>query len=289
MGALRLQVQLSFESPTWDDAARQWLVDKADKATLHCDKSNLKWLDTHLSGVPLSTITRAVINSVTHKKIATGVSNATVNRMLALLRAILIRAATEWEWIPKAPKVTLLREPVRRVRYLSRSEAARLLLELPPHLSVMCAFTLATGLRASNVVGLQWSQIDMRRKLAWIHPDQSKSKKAIPVPLNPDAMRLIASQAGKHPTHVFTYGGKPVTKLSTAAWYKALKRAGILDFRWHDLRHTWASWHVQNGTPIYVLQELGGWESEGMVRRYAHLSATHLAAYADKLPSLMLG
>lgn len=57
--------------------------------------------------------------------------------------------------------------------------------------------------------------------------------------------------------------------------------------RWHDLRHTWASWHVQNGTPLNVLQELGGWESPQMVRRYAHFSAGHLAVYVAKLPSLI--
>jgi len=62
-----------------------------------------------------------------------------------------------------------------------------------------------------------------------------------------------------------------------------LKRAGINNFRWHDLRHTWASWHVQAGTPLHVLQELGGWESVEMVRRYAHLSTTHLAEYVDRM------
>ena len=67
------------------------------------------------------------------------------------------------------------------------------------------------------------------------------------------------------------------------AWRKALGRAGIKDFRWHDLRHTWASWHVQAGTPLNVLQEMGGWESASMVRRYAHLAADHLAAYAERL------
>ena len=55
------------------------------------------------------------------------------------------------------------------------------------------------------------------------------------------------------------------------------------DFRWHDLRHTWASWHVQAGTPIHALQELGGWQSYEMVLRYAHLAPGHLAAYADRL------
>lgn len=62
---------------------------------------------------------------------------------------------------------------------------------------------------------------------------------------------------------------------------QALQRAGIEDFRWHDLRHTWASWHVQRKTPLHVLQELGGWESVEMVRRDAHLSGDHLAEYAQ--------
>jgi hypothetical protein len=63
---------------------------------------------------------------------------------------------------------------------------------------------------------------------------------------------------------------------------------GIENFRWHDLRHTWASWHVQAGTPLHVLQELGGWECVEMVRKYAHLSTEHLADYVDRLSSLRL-
>jgi integrase len=66
-------------------------------------------------------------------------------------------------------------------------------------------------------------------------------------------------------------------------WRDAVKRAGLEDFRWHDLRHTWASWHVQQGTPLHVLQELCGWETAEMVRRYAHLAPEHLAEYAEKL------
>ncbi len=150
----------------------------------------------------------------------------------------------------------------------------------------MAAFTLATGLRRSNVTGLLWSQVNLTMRQAWIHPDQAKARKAIAVPLNDDAYMLLAKQSGKHKTHVFCYDGKPVTQVSTAAWYKALKRCGIEDFRWHDLRHTWASWHAQNGTPLFVLQELGGWESSEMVRRYAHLSVGHLAPYANNLISI---
>lgn len=150
----------------------------------------------------------------------------------------------------------------------------------------MAAFSLATGLRKGNVLGLQWSQVDLLRRIAWIHPDQSKSRVAIGEPLNDDALRVLLLQVGVHPKFVFTYDGNPIHQTTTAAWYKALKRCGITDFRWHDLRHTWASWHVQGGTPLHALRELGGWESVSMVKRYAHFSVSHLAAYACKLPNL---
>ena len=82
---------------------------------------------------------------------------------------------------------------------------------------------------------------------------------------------------------MFSYRGKRIRELSTRIWFAALARAEIKDFRWHDMRHTWASWHVQSGTPLFALQELGGWESIEMVRRYAHLAADHLAPYAERL------
>lgn len=124
--------------------------------------------------------------------------------------------------------------------------------------------------------------------MAWIHPDQAKARTAIAVPLNAEAVLILLRQVGKHPTRVFSFRGKPIRQVSTKAWYQALKRAGIENFRWHDLRHTWASWHVQNGTPLFALQELGGWESPEMVRRYAHLSADHLTPYADRLCALQV-
>ena len=71
--------------------------------------------------------------------------------------------------------------------------------------------------------------------------------------------------------------------MNNTAWKGALKRAGIENFRWHDLRHTWASWHVQAGTPLYELQQLGGWECAEMVKRYAHLAPEHLAKAAANI------
>jgi integrase len=237
-------------------------------------------------GATLESINRDMIERIARSKQKDGCSNATVNRTLALVRAMLRKCAREWQWLDRAPMVRMLKEPTRRVRYLRHAEADRLLAELPPHLQDMAAFSLESGLRAANVTGLKWSAVDLKRKLAWVHPDEAKARKAIPVPLNGAAMRIVQKQIGKHPDHVFTFKGQPVEQLSTAAWYKALKRARIENFRWHDLRHTWASWHVQSGTPLHVLQELGGWASYAMVQRYAHFAADHLAPWAERLVSL---
>ncbi|SMG62835.1 site-specific recombinase, phage integrase family [methanotrophic bacterial endosymbiont of Bathymodiolus sp.] len=201
--------------------------------------------------------------------------------MLAVLRSILNRAIKEWGWLDSAPFIKSLPEPKIRIRWLTQIEATKLLKELPEHLNAMAKFTLATGLRESNVVNLEWSQVDMKRHCCWIHADQAKGKKDIAVPLNNVAINVIKEQIGKNQTFVFTYKGKNVSGCNNHAWRKALVRAGIENFRWHDLRHTWASWHIQNGSPLHILQELGGWSSYEMVRRYAHLSSEHLSEYAN--------
>jgi integrase len=115
--------------------------------------------------------------------------------------------------------------------------------------------------------------------MAWMHADESKSGKAISVPLNEDALRVLRRRQGEHPKYVVTYQGHPVARISTKAWY----RAGIEDFRWHDLRCTWASWHVQAGTRLAELQQLGGWSCLEMVLRYAHLGGDHLREAACRI------
>lgn len=100
-------------------------------------------------------------------------------------------------------------------------------------------------------------------------------------------MAVIRRQVGKHLRRVFVGpDGKPLDSWTTAArtgWKSGCEKAGISDFRWHDLRHTWASWHVQLGTPLFVLQELGGWETLEIVKRYAHLAPEHLQAHAERV------
>lgn len=273
---------------TWNEAVVRWLDETQHKASRKDDLMHLRWLDPYLAGVALEEINRDCLATLVQTKLEHEVSHGTVNRMLALIRSILRKAALEWDWLDKVPKFRLLPEPNRRIRWLTPMEAQRLLAELPEHLQAMAGFSLETGLRQANVTGLQWSQVDVTRRCAWIHPDQAKARRAIAVPLSQAAVALIRAQMGKHLTYVFTYQGKPVIQVNTKAWRQALRRAGIKDFRWHDLRHTWASWHVQSGTPLNVLQELGGWESAEMVRRYGHLSSDHLAGYVDRLAAFQL-
>jgi len=271
---------------TWQEAVIKWLSESSHKKSIETDKFKLRWLDQHLNNINLDEITKAKIDEIKVAKKREGVSNSTVNRTLELLRSILNRARQEWEWLDSTPSMRMLPEQSTRIRWLTHEESVRLINELPEHLKAMARFTLATGLRESNVTGLQWSQLDMQRRCAWVHADQAKGKKAIAVPLNEVALEVIQQQIGKHYTHVFTYEGSPVTRANNHAWRKALVRAGIKDFRWHDLRHTWASWHVQNGTPLHVLKELGGWADLTMVLRYAHLSSKHLEEYAENSKSV---
>jgi len=107
------------------------------------------------------------------------------------------------------------------------------------------------------------------------------------VSLNETALAVLHRQLGRHPKRVFTYKGEPYERVYTQAWQKALKRAGLENFRWHDLRHTWASWLAQKGVPLSDIQEMGGWETPAMVQRYAHLSPAHLAHRAKVLDGLI--
>lgn len=124
-------------------------VTSSHKATHEEDKSKLLWLHRYLAGMELTSINRAVIDGITEAKLAEGVSHATVNRHLALVRTIL-RRCLHWEWMDRAPAVRLLKEPTLRIRFLRQDQAAALLRELPQHLRDMATFSLATGLRASG-------------------------------------------------------------------------------------------------------------------------------------------
>lgn len=282
------RIQKLGEKPkyTWDDAGYKWLNETEHKRTHREDMKKLAWLQPYLRGRIVAEITRDEIIAIGERKRAES-SGPTANRYLALIRAILRKACFEWEWIDKAPQVKLYKESKRRVRWITPEQAHRLLLVLPLHQRDIALFALATGLRQSNILKLAWDQVDLDRHTAWIPGDKAKGREDIHVSLSQLSVELLQRQLGKHAEWVFTYAGKAVSQVNTKAWRSALKRAGIENFRWHDLRHTWASWLVQSGTPLYDLQEMGAWKSSEMVRRYAHLAPAQMARHAAVVGDLL--
>lgn len=282
---------------TWKEAVVRWLNDNQAKKSLSSDIRRLKLLDQWVGNRYLDEIDRELVDTIKYERASqdkrncrgddTGrsVSHAEVNRMLAVLRSILKAACEDWEWLEGMPKIKLFKESSQRNRWLTYEDAVKLLGELPDHLAAMFRFSLATGLREENVVSLRWSQVDLGRRVAWKEAGEVKNGVALGIPLNEEALDVLRGQGVNGGAYVFTYKGHPVQRANNSAWRSALKRAGLQDFRWHDLRHTWASWHVQNGTPLNTLQELGGWKTVQMVRRYAHLAPENLAAAADNLPN----
>jgi hypothetical protein len=267
----------------WDEACIRWLQENQGKKSLDSDKIKIRLLP-ELRGLLLEDISRDLIHSVVNRKTCSG---STKNRYFALIRAILNKCVNEWDWLDKAPRLKLHKEPKKRIRWLYPEEAQRLVnaLENLPYMQHLVIFSLATGLRQANVLNLKWEQIDLRRQVAWIYPDQAKAGKAIGVPLNQTAIQVLMDRP-RVSDYVFTHsGGGKVKAISNRVWREALDKARITDFRWHDLRHTWASWLVQQGTPLAALKEMGGWESVEMVQRYAHLAPEHLSQHARLIDS----
>jgi len=267
---------------TWQEAVVRWLEEHPDQRGLINCVIAFRQADPILGGLYLDQITAESLATLTHQWRRAALKNSTINGRIAKVR-IVLNAATRWGWLASAPHSSRLPEIRRRVRWLTRDEADRLIVELPDYLKPMVRFSLATGLREKNVAQLEWSQVNMDQRAAWIHADQAKSGKPLQIPLNADAVCVLREQFGIHPRWVFPLNGKPIRKPGSNAWHSAMQRAGVENFRWHDLRHTWASWHVQAGTPLPVLKELGGWASLDMVMRYAHLGATHLAEHAERI------
>lgn len=278
------------------DAVSQYIKDaerRDVKDTYTIDKQLQFFVEQLGKKILVSNITKDDITDVIRAKINEGarrkgagrheVSNATLNRYISAMSGLLNYCKEHGNITGEVPKVPLFPERKRRVRFLTPEQAERLLSVLPDGvIKLMVRFSLATGLRQANVTHLEWSRVDMGKRIAWIEADQAKGKKLIPIQLSDEALEILKGQDGKHPLWVFpAKGSKPMGDPAEKTWAKALREAEITNFRWHDLRHTWASWHVQNGTPLPVLQELGGWSSYAMVQKYAHLAPSHLAQYAN--------
>jgi integrase len=267
----------------WQDAVLRYIKENADKRSLSDDKDHLRKLDPYLGNKLLTEINMDLLWPFIHKrKDEDGVANATINRALEIVRRILHLARDEWNWIQRFPRIRMLKEPKRRIRFLTREEADRLLEVLPAHLHPVVQFALATGCRMGEILSLEWDRVDFSRRVAWLDPGTTKNGDGRGIPLNREAVLALRTVQGRHSRWCFTYKGKRMDRVGSA-WKRALKQAEITQFRFHDLRHTWASWHVMNGTSLQELMELGGWKSYEMVLRYAHLAPEHLAQAASRI------
>jgi integrase len=164
----------------WAEAVMRWLTESQHKRSLADDKSHLRWLDKYLKQYRLDQISRDLLDEVAEKKLEEGVKPATVNRMLEIVRAILRKAERDWGWLEKAPSVRMRKEDTKRIRWLTQEDASHLIEELPTHLADLVRFSLVTGLRKANVLGLQWSDVNLIKRHALAHPDQAKTNRAIP-------------------------------------------------------------------------------------------------------------
>jgi integrase len=260
---------------TWNDATKRWVLERGHKRSISDDKDKIRVLEPVLGKKLLADIDRDTIEDC----LPQDVKPATRNRYRALIRAVLRAAEREWDWIDRSPALRIEAEPKRRVAFLTRDQADVLIASLPDKYRSPVRFALLTGLRKSNVFGLCWENVNLAQGMVIVHADEAKAGERILVPLNSQAKAML--EAIPEPRQGLVFG--KIERISPSVWERACKNAGVPWLRFHDLRHTWASWHAMAGTPLSVLQELGGWHSAEMVRKYAHLSPEHLAAAAEKV------
>lgn len=271
----------------WKEAADRWRTDAVGKRSMDKDETILAWLAEYLDNEPVGIITTQALNVLRTQLIKEGKAPATVDRYMALVRAILRKCRDEWGMLDLAPKVPMYGKKGKspKHRYLSEEEFERLVHELPPHLKLAARLAVLTGLRMRAMLQLTWDRIDLERKVARIPAEHQKNGELLGIPLSSAAVHILEGlrQLNPHGTHVFQWKGKPVDDCNGKAFKDAAARAGIPELRWHDLRHTFASWALQRGVTLAELQQLGGWKSYTMVLVYAHLAPTHLLAAAEKV------
>ena len=197
-------------------------------------------------------------------------------------------ALLEWEWVRDNPVLKVKKEKLRSKpgRWLTSHEDERLVAASPFWLREIITFALETGLRQSEILRLEWPQVDLARRTLMIV--EQKNGEQDRLPLNATAVEVLESRArvrSIQTTYVFfNQAGQPLDARNLLrAFYTARRKAGIQGFRFHDLRHTFASRLVQDGVDLYAVQRLGRWKSVKMVQHYGHHYPESLRAAVEVL------
>lgn len=248
---------------------------------------HLLWWKSHLGKYSVLNITPDLI-AQQRQILATGQtpkgtlrSSATVNRYLAALSAALTYAVRECGWIQNNPclRVTKLKESKGRDRIITKEETTQLIEECKrsknKHLLPIFLIALTTGMRQGEITSLTWDCIDLKRGL--INLKDSKNGRPRTISLVGESLEILKDRFLKrkiHPPYVFPsknrFGHISIRK----AWNEALKRAGIKNLRFHDIRHVFATWAAEEGASNLELATAMGHQTLQMLQRYTHMNAT---------------
>jgi len=228
----------------------------------------------------LAGISKIMAQTYMTRRKHSGLSNATVNREVTFLKSLLQRAV-DWGYLDRNPLQGLkpLKEAPIRERYLTKEEGERLIQASPDYLRDIIVFALATGFRKSEIFELTWDNVILNRRFTYGEITViGKGNKRRNIRMNKTVYELLCRRSKKKQDPYVFPSPKTGGKLNNVdnAFRTALKKAGIRNFRFHDLRHTAASWMVQGGADIYAVQKILGHSNIRTTQRYAHQSPEYL-------------
>ncbi|MCZ6479066.1 MAG: site-specific integrase [candidate division NC10 bacterium] len=264
---------------TFSDLVAPFLEDKRNYGRdLETIELRVRNLAKQFDGVALEDITAEAISTYIGKRKAEGVSGATVNRELAVLRNML-RMALEWDWLRRERKFKMLPEGPGRDRELTEAEEKALLPHLKPAFVDLMQAALCTGMREGELIKLTWTQVDLAERVLDFPPTKRGEKRLMPI--NESLYYILLRRKGAATSaHVFTRpDGTPWSKWAVHYHLKkGIQAAGIAHLWFHDLRHTVASRLNRNGVSASYVQDLLGHKTANMTRRYTHTQAADLQA-----------
>ena len=265
--------------------------------------SQLKWWEEQIGDVRLSDLSTSLITekrdllsrTITNRK--KQMSPARVNRYMAALSTALNTAIREWEWMDDNPmrKISKLKEPRGRVRYLSDEERERLLdackYSANTNLYLVVVLALSTGARQQEIWDLRWSNVNLIKGLITFSETKNDEFRSVPLKGHPLKLLLEHSRIRRDDSDiVFPSKKNPAVSYDFRnPWKKALVVAEVEDFRWHDLRHSCASYLAMNGVQMRTIAEILGHKTLSMVQRYTHLNAEHLSDAISDMNNKMFG